>query len=510
MFLVAMIAPWPGLISGRDPLSAVETEKRELAAKPGFPRERKEFREFPRRVDAYLADHFGFRESLIRGHSWLLYFGLRTSPSDRVIVGRHGWLFYDGRAADDGDPIADFRGIPPLSFAELERWRWSFQNQHDWLRAHGRDHVVVLVPAKETVYPEHFPRAYTRLGPPVIEQIRRHLVERTDVPVVDLTPALIAAKEVAPVYFEGDTHWNPFGAYVGYREIVKRLGMMVPGMEPMPEEGFVREEKIGTGGDLALMMRLHDRFRQTWVFMNPVKPLQAEIEALGEGDMAELISRVDDPGLPKAGILRDSFTVFLVPYLSEHFSSAHYMWARTGFDMGLIGRTEPDVVLQIIADRAFRKGRRYPVDMERFAVRERFDRAEPGRVLGSSGGFPGLEAGPGSRLELGEDGVWVVNEQGGPSVKMPVPASVGTRLPIIRWRLEAMERIDVSMSWESSSPDTWGGYGRRATPMTVPEGTHEVTWAIVDPDSQGLLTLHLGRRPGRVSIQSLEIRLIDR
>jgi alginate O-acetyltransferase complex protein AlgJ len=49
-------------------------------------------------------------------------------------------------------------------------------------------------------------------------------------------------------------------------------------------------------------------------------------------------------------IFRDSFMSRLVPFLSEHFSRAVYLW-QNDFDDDVVTREHPDIVIQEIVGR---------------------------------------------------------------------------------------------------------------------------------------------------------------
>jgi hypothetical protein len=63
-----------------------------------------------------------------------------------------------------------------------------------------------------------------------------------------------------------------------------------------------------------------------------------------------LVTEIADPALPRAVIFRDSFVSRLVPFLSEHFSRAVYVW-QNDFDADLVMRERADVVIQEIMGR---------------------------------------------------------------------------------------------------------------------------------------------------------------
>ncbi len=70
------------------------------------------------------------------------------------------------------------------------------------------------------------------------------------------------------------------------------------------------------------------------------------------GEEGRLVTEHRDPTLPKAMIFRDSFAGRLIPFLSEHFSRAFYLW-QNEFDFDDIERQKPAVVIQEFVARHF-------------------------------------------------------------------------------------------------------------------------------------------------------------
>ncbi|MDZ4321591.1 MAG: hypothetical protein U1A07_22615, partial [Phenylobacterium sp.] len=100
-FVLPPLAPEPDL-----------RENRKLAPAPSWPRDPAALGTLRTELDAYVADHFPARAQLIALFNYArLPFGVSGSP--RVIVGKHGWLFYD-----DGGHLGAARGDPPLATAD--------------------------------------------------------------------------------------------------------------------------------------------------------------------------------------------------------------------------------------------------------------------------------------------------------------------------------------------------------------------------------------------------------
>jgi alginate O-acetyltransferase complex protein AlgJ len=348
-FLVVIATPGLGMILGVDRAAISEAEMRKLATWPEWSWELSAVTAWPDRFQRYFEDHFAFRSRLIGWRSSLLWNALRTSSSDTVIAGKQGWLFY----GDDGG-MQDYVQVEPFTDDQLERWRLTLERARDFLAARGIQFLFVIAPDKQMIYPEFMPTALHRMRDDYrADQLIAHMRERSTVDILDLRPALIAAKSSGLLYHLYDTHWNDRGALVGYQQIAMRLHSWYPQIEPLGWDQF-EASPSAPSGDRTTMLGLKDRGKTTmpgliprrgWsaVVVQPAKP-----DPYGEdGTVATEIAGTD---LPRAVMFRDSFSSRLIPFLSEHFSRIVYQW-QNDFDVDLIMREHPDVVIQEVVAR---------------------------------------------------------------------------------------------------------------------------------------------------------------
>src|SRR2546428_11582566 len=155
-FLVVLSLPLVGLIFHLD--TAPIWENRELAPFPALSRKPGDIVRFPKRFADYFKDHFGFRGGLIRGQAVVRVKWLRTAGAPSVILGKDGWLFYSGQ--DMGDYYC---GTRPFSEDEMAQWLRVLEGRRDWLRQRGIVFYFIVVPEKQTMYPEYMPDEIVRL-----------------------------------------------------------------------------------------------------------------------------------------------------------------------------------------------------------------------------------------------------------------------------------------------------------------------------------------------------------
>ncbi len=148
-----------------------------------------------------------------------------ADAGEKVVVGRHGWLFYrpSVRYAIERQTRA-----PEMDSADPLRAIRSFRDQ---LQARGIRLLVVPVPNKESVYPGMLARRAEGAGVVVCKQTRRLLekLEQYGIEYVDLfevfRSALQEQKRSDPrrLYLAQDSHWSPAGARVAAGAVAQRV-----------------------------------------------------------------------------------------------------------------------------------------------------------------------------------------------------------------------------------------------------------------------------------------------
>jgi len=266
---------------------------------------------------------------------------LGTSPlPDKLIVGKDGWLF-------QYDPVLDanFKGEPLFGFEDMERIRLQCEGHQRWLATMGIRYYLFIAPLSSTINAEHLPERFQRYKPGRwAAELKAHFDKYSTVPVIEPSEALFEAKKVRDVYFNNDIHWNPYGAYFGYRELIERIRKDDPRV-PAPwslDELRVRND-TNDQADIAHMLGLADVLLRVEPALEPRHKRKARFSRFPDLpgsvfflDKAQTFANPDTT-LPRLLMFHDSFGLYLKPLLNEHFRSSTYIW----YPLLL-----PDVVLQ--------------------------------------------------------------------------------------------------------------------------------------------------------------------
>jgi alginate O-acetyltransferase complex protein AlgJ len=285
--------------------------------------------------ERYLVDNFGFRPYLIRWNSLLKLTCLGVSPVSSVILGKDSWLFYHSEALADGNTVNDWRGTIPLSRAELVRLQQQLEENEQIFAERKIPYLVVIVPNKSTVYSEYLPDTFRKFRSTTrLDQFMEHMRRNSRVSVLDLREAMFKAKNNHPLYWKTDSHWNSYGAYVGYTEILRRLSVQLPALKPVPIAGNeVRIEPSPTGGDLAQMLFLQDSL-----------PEENETRL-------SLESVPTQPVLDTLVLRHDSFGDALYPFFHRHFKNLVNIAPFAPYRFEAIFAKRPQAVVHVFAER---------------------------------------------------------------------------------------------------------------------------------------------------------------
>lgn len=299
------------------------SEKRKLAE---YPDNAKDFRTFTVEFERYFDDRFGLRSSLVSLHHRTKLL-LGASPSNKVVIGRNGMLFYTG-----DKELEDYRHHVPFTESQLAQLRDYLETVHGWLAEHGIKYLFVIPPNKTTVYPEFMPYPAPLKGSKRIDQLIDYLrVHHSAVIPLDLRMELASSKAAGLLYYRTDTHWNYRGGLVGNQAIITALQRQLPGMKPVPSlpNLFVNEE--GPGGDLALMLGNPDGFRESYTNVN-LQVMRAggfciySLGMISESSPPFTTHCVSQPY--RTVVFHDSFFIGMFPFFAASIGEATFLSHR--------------------------------------------------------------------------------------------------------------------------------------------------------------------------------------
>ncbi len=269
---------------------------------------------------------------------------------ENVFSGASSTLYY-------GATVSDYTGANMIRPALLSRMQKHARELVGKIRdASGKETQIIFLAAPNplSVYPDSASAELIkkRADQTRLDQLCEALSGVEGFTLLDIRKTMKENTDVDKLYYQTDTHWTETGAYFGYRAIVEAVGGT-----PYSLNSFKQKTAVASAGDLASFAGL-DSLTENVRFLSPLyKPRAVGIppkpdtidRTLYSG---ELTSAVDDDSLPKAVMIRDSYSANLFPFISEHFSFLYCqsMWQYEP-DYEMIERYAPDYVIYVICER---------------------------------------------------------------------------------------------------------------------------------------------------------------
>lgn len=333
--------------------STPEVEKRKLAEKPIFNLKDSSYKNFFSNYENYVNDNFGYRDQLIKLNNFLKVKLLHTSPVDRVILGKKGWMFFN----DEG-VIDDYRGTNHFTNEELEKIKKNLEERKKWLEGQGIEYYIMVAPNKHTIYSEYLPSNIVKYNQESrLDQLIKYLSKNSEIKIIDVRSALLNNKSQYILYRKNDTHWNSMGAFVAYEEVVKTLEAGSIITAPVKLTNYSIKEEI-SGGDLANMLSMNNILLDKQLklipnFKSKVVDVEVNRELFPNPNKLVVKENTSLESHSKLLMFRDSFAVDMIPFLSESFSRSVYIWDHK-FNSNIIENEKPDVVVYELVERNIR------------------------------------------------------------------------------------------------------------------------------------------------------------
>lgn len=213
IFFVLTVLPFAQMVTRAIPGDAIN-ENRNFAKRPDLS---KGFEHFPRLANEWFNDHFGLRALLIKLKTQIDYSVFGTS--DKVLVGRNGWLFYRA-VVNAEEPLVERL----LSQGLEDRVVSGVRALTDALGAAGIKSVFVINMMSDRFYGDQLPSSVApRPARPKIDELVDRLRALPNVRFVDSTAILRETMKSRQVFFKTDFHWNDPGAFPVAKDIVDRI-----------------------------------------------------------------------------------------------------------------------------------------------------------------------------------------------------------------------------------------------------------------------------------------------
>lgn len=342
LFFILLLVPALGLL-----VTKSEHESCENREVQGFPSSYNDTTFFSE-VEGSVTDRLLLR-NFVNHWGSLVKYKVFNAPmkTDNVIPGKGNWLFYISK----GDRIYDsYRHTNLLTEEELlnRKNHWNGINKN--LKDKGVMLHLSVWPNKSTIYSEKVPNnlrsqqldTLSRIDQ-IIEFLER---DKSSIQVLDVREVLLSRKEVQ-LYKKHDTHWNHYGAFIAYQELIKQLGY-----SPFQLTDYTIKWETTYKGDLIYLMGVcNDQSVISELDPSFTFKKELDIKKTNDGDKTDVYVNTNAPIDKKVLFFRDSYTSLLVPFMTHQFRECVFVWS--GYNEDLVYEHKPDIVEVCPVERYF-------------------------------------------------------------------------------------------------------------------------------------------------------------
>lgn len=278
----------------------------------------------------YMQDRFWLRQQLITAEARLEAALLHESACDKVLLGRDGWLFYQST-------LDSYRGSAQMSERELWAAAHTLALIREYAAENGASFLFVLVPNKNSVYPEYMPAQISRAEGPTERERLCLALEAEGVEHLDLLPVLQNADRT--LYQRTDSHWSNLGAALAHDAIAEALGRSERFYDPAQFTARQDHEadlyRMLYPASTELEWQDYPVWSYHYSYVRPIRsPEDNRIETENPGQSGSLL------------MFRDSFANTLHTFLAESWGSAFFSRAMP-YDLQLL-QGQDTLVLELV------------------------------------------------------------------------------------------------------------------------------------------------------------------
>lgn len=308
--------------------SGAALEKRDPVKTPSLTADGMLNNDFSGECEAFLADRLPFRPAVLTAAN-AVKSGVFKSDAANVVTGRDGWIFCKAS-------VADYMNTNALSDERLRSITVSLSLLDEYVTAKGGKFLFVPMPNKASVYSEFMPSRYRKANTNNLARLQSMLAANK-VSHIDML-SLMNEKKSFGLYHKRDTHWNYYGALLGYYGITDAMGKkhrMYDDTDYVPKKiwrGDIDKMLYPFIGTRDYQYDLNISFEPfEFVIPSGVTDIAAQLENFmsdkEENDKRISTRKVSGLGNGSLYMVRDSFGRALLPFFIDNYDTTMFVRA---------------------------------------------------------------------------------------------------------------------------------------------------------------------------------------
>ena len=308
--------------------SGAALEKRDPVKAPSLTADGMVNTDFSEECEDFLADRLPFRSAVLTAAN-AVKSGVFKSDAANVVTGRDGWIFCEAS-------VADYMNTNALSDERLRSITVSLSLLDENVTSKGGKFLFVPMPNKASVYSEFMPSRYRKADTNNLARLQ-NMLAANKVSYIDML-SIMNEKKSFGLYHKRDTHWNYYGALLGYYGITDAMGKkhkMYDNTDYIPKKiwrGDIDKMLYPFIGTRDYQYDLNISFEPfEFVIPSGVTDIAGQLETFmsdkEENDKRIATRKTSNLGSGSLYMVRDSFGRALLPFFIDNYDTTMFVRA---------------------------------------------------------------------------------------------------------------------------------------------------------------------------------------
>ena len=292
----------------------------------------------------YYSENFGLKTTLVNNYIDFKFRVLNETPmSNKVVKGKDGWYFLGNSYNNTLDNAFGHNHFSRNELKEMSSRIWEIKS---YLHEKNIAFYIVIPPNKNSIYKEYLPYQLDE-EESSLSVLKNYLRAEINFEIIDLTESLLIEKNKNRLYYKTDSHWNDYGAFIGYKETIKHLNQdfTIPSVSLTD---YNVDIKSADQGDIIKMINLE--IEESVLTLTKKISSDSTLSNVS-GEHNQMINQNNNL---KLFLCHDSFSYAWMLYFNETFDDIKYL-KNYKISKKQIEQEKPDIVIFEIVERNISK-----------------------------------------------------------------------------------------------------------------------------------------------------------
>lgn len=315
-------------------------------------------KEYFEQWNQYMDDNIGFRDQMLQVNGYIQWNVFHNFENKDEILGKGDELFYATDAM-----LVDYQRGNLRNEEWLDSIAEDYQTVSDYVESRSMQFYYMQCFDKHSIYPELFSEKVNQYGDKSkTDQIMESLRNNTTINLVSCKETLLSHKETERTFshFGDASHWNPYGAHLGYLELMKKINENNQNKYKVLEDEDYHIRLEDQGRTINKAVHVEDMIKTyTLKEKNAVQVEEENWKNYGQDERHRKFYNRDADNDTKLLIVGDSYiNSFIIEDIAQSFKETYMIWGEYLQDLPEILRWyDPDIVVIECAERADRNHR---------------------------------------------------------------------------------------------------------------------------------------------------------